>query len=73
MAVNPINGKLYVIEGKKPKLIILGPGGTIERVVPLLKDDFAQPEGITFSPNGELYISNEGKKGAATIVKLKIK
>jgi uncharacterized protein YjiK len=72
MAVNPKNGKLYVIEGKKPKLIILSSEGTIERVVPLLNNDFPQPEGITFSPNGDLYISNEGRNGVATIVKLEI-
>ena len=72
MAVNPIDGKLYVIEGIKPKLILLTAEGKIERVIPLHDKDFPQPEGITFSPNGDLYISNEGRNGVATIVKLEI-
>jgi uncharacterized protein YjiK len=72
MAVNPSNGDLYVIEGIKPKLILLSAGGKIKRVIPLHDKDFPQPEGITFSPNGDLYISNEGRNGVATIVKLEI-
>jgi len=30
---------------------------------------FNQPEGLTFAPNGDLYISNEGGEGVATILK----
>jgi len=30
---------------------------------------YNQPEGMTFAPNGDLYISNEGGEGIATILK----
>lgn len=36
-------------------------------------DNFPQPEGITFSPDGTLYISTEGKGGDAKIIEVVIK
>jgi len=33
-------------------------------------DDFPQPEGITFSPQGTLYISTEAKGGSAAIMEV---
>ncbi|MDT0685762.1 hypothetical protein [Autumnicola psychrophila] len=32
-----------------------------EKIIKLSKKEFNQPEGITFSPSGKMYISNEGK------------
>lgn len=39
--------------------------GTIKAFQFIDKDLMPQPEGICFSPEGELYISSEGKKGEA--------
>ena len=72
VAINPQTGEIYVLEGVHPKLMILDASGAIKTVFELDKDDFAQPEGITFSPDGRLFISNEGHGGTATIVELKI-
>ncbi|GEQ85707.1 hypothetical protein ULMS_12150 [Patiriisocius marinistellae] len=70
VAIHPKNGKYYVLEGKNPKLVILDKKGTIEKVYELNKKHFAQPEGITFSPDGVLYISNESGDGPATILQV---
>ncbi|AEE18287.1 SdiA-regulated protein [Dokdonia sp. Hel_I_63] len=70
VAIHPVTGDYYVLEGKKPKLAILDSDGTVKKVYQLDKDDFAQPEGITFSPDGRLFISNEARKDEATIVEV---
>ena len=43
-------------------------GGKIKALHPLTGSAFEQPEGITFSPSGEMYISNEGGKGQGNIL-----
>lgn len=70
VAIHPVTGDYYVLEGKNPKLAILDSDGTIKKVYKLDKEDFAQPEGITFSPDGRLFISNEARKDEATIVEV---
>jgi len=50
-------------------LIILNPKGEIEDLIPLDPKIFRQPEGICFSPNGDLYISSEGKGKSGYILK----
>ncbi|MFC4689895.1 SdiA-regulated domain-containing protein [Dokdonia genika] len=70
VAIHPKTGQYYVLEGINPKLVILDKNGTILKVYELDKKSFAQPEGITFSPDGTLYISTEGKGGDAAIFKV---
>ena len=62
-----------MLEGNNPKLVILDAGITIRTVHEGDKNSFAQPEGITFSQNGNLYISNESGDGAAHILKVSFK
>jgi len=38
----------------------------------LSNSDFAQPEGIGFTDEGDQYISNEGKSGAGNILKVSV-
>lgn len=73
-AVHPITGDYYVLEGTNPKLVILSKDGIITKVIKLDKDEFAQPEGITFSNDGRLFISNEAsKKTPANILEVTLK
>lgn len=72
MAIHPANGDIYITEGTNPKLLILDNQGKIKSLVPLSSKEFAQPEGITFNSAGELFISNEGKKGGGNILKVKL-
>ena len=54
-------------------LVIADPKGKVEEVFKLDPVMFNQPEGLTFAPNGDLYISNEGGEGIATILKFNYK
>ena len=72
LAINPINGNIYILEGKNPQLLIIKNDGKTVQLNKLLKESFPQPEGIIFSPDGTLYISNEGKKGNATILEVEL-
>lgn len=67
IAVHPKTNDIYVLEGKNPKLLILDENGNLKNVYKLDEINFPQPEGMTFSADGDLYISNEAVNGAATI------
>lgn len=68
IAINPLNEHYYIVEGKEPKILILDRAGKSIKMTNLSKKKFNQPEGIIFSPEGTMYISNEGKKGTANIM-----
>lgn len=61
IAIHPDTGDLYIIEGKDAKLLVMDKSGKLKTLYQLDKEFFPQPEGIAFSPQGNLYISNEGK------------
>lgn len=68
IAIHPKTQQLYVLSSKSGLLLVSDLEGKILNMVTLKKDLFSQPEGITFTPEAKLYISNEGKKNPATIV-----
>ena len=72
IAINPLDGNYYIVEGKKPKLLIVDSTGKTLKLHNLVKDTFNQPEGIIFSPDGTMYISNEGKNGTANIMEVEL-
>ena len=71
IAINPRTNELFITDGPGSRLVILSNTGGLKQVHNLGKD-FAQPEGITFSPAGELFISNEGTKNPGNILKVTI-
>ena len=73
IAVHPKSNDIYVLEGKNPKLIILDAQGQLKSVYKLDAINFPQPEGMTFSEDGDLYISNESASGPATIHLVELK
>lgn len=73
IAIHPVSGDIYVTEGRNPKLMVMDAEGNIKQVYKLDKSDFNQPEGITFSSTGNLYISNEGTKKPGNILEVKLK
>lgn len=73
IAVHPKTNDIYVLEGKNPKLLILDSKGILKTVYKLDEINFPQPEGMTFSDEGDLYISNEAASGPATIHLIELK
>jgi len=72
IAINPADGNFYILEGKNPQLLIIDPTGKTIKLHNLVQKTFNQPEGIIFSPEGTMYISNEGKKGTANIMEVEL-
>ena len=68
-AINPIDGKLYIIASVGSVLLQCTINGALEAVYKLNRDHFPQAEGITFTSSGDLYITNEGGEGKASLLK----
>jgi hypothetical protein len=68
-AVHPVLNKLFVIASVGKVLVVCSLKGEVEKVYSLNPDLFSQPEGITFAPNGDMFISNEGLQGKGTIIR----
>ena len=72
LAINPATNEIYITDGTKSRLYTMDSSAVIKKVYEL-GNEFFQPEGITFSPQADLYISNEGKKVAGNIIQLELK
>lgn len=69
IGIHPVTGNLFVISGPESILFVFDMKGNIVFMEQLDSSLFRQPEGITFMKNGDMFISNEGKGKAATLVK----
>ncbi|HEX6915255.1 MAG TPA: SdiA-regulated domain-containing protein [Chitinophagaceae bacterium] len=73
-AINPLTGELYIVSSVNKCLVIAGGDGKLKEVYPLAPDLFKQPEGIAFTPSGDMFISNEAAgEGLANILRFKYK
>lgn len=59
-AIHPVLQKLFIISSASNQLVIADLDGNVESVYTLSKKLFPQPEGLAFTKNGDMYISNEG-------------
>jgi hypothetical protein len=51
--------------------VVLSPDGKISEILQFKGKEFKQPEGIAFSEDGKLFISNEaGKNGKGNIIEV---
>ena len=71
IAIHPQNNHLYVISHTAKLLLVISREGNIADIKMLPPRLFNQPEGICFANDGTLYISNEGGKGSASILRFK--
>lgn len=72
-ALHPILNKIYAISSIGKLMVITDNKGKVEEVMRMNDNAFNQPEGLTFAPNGDMYISNEGGTGDATLLKFTYK
>lgn len=71
-AVHPIEKRVYIVASINELLVITDLQGNVQEAHRLPRKHFSQPEGITFAPNGDMYISNEGDdEYTADILKFK--
>lgn len=70
IAIHPKTGDIYITEATKPKLLIMDSSGNIKSLQKLNSSDFNQPEGIIFSPDARLFVSNEGTKEPGNILEI---
>lgn len=71
--IHPILNRLFIVASVGKAMLQTTLNGTIEAAWQLNPDQFPQPEGICFAPNGDMFISNEGVDGKATILKFPYK
>jgi len=68
-AIHPLTGELYIVASVNHALVILNKDHSVKNSYKLDPALFKQPEGMTFTPNGDLIISNESAdRGAANIL-----
>lgn len=70
LSIHPKNKDFYILDGRAPQLVIANSDMKLKKRYALQEDDFEQAEGLTFSENGRLFISNEGKGGKANILEV---
>lgn len=69
IAVHPKTGQTFIIASDGKKLLVLSEKGQKEALISLNPKTYRQPEGICFSPDGDLFISSEGKDGNGYILR----
>jgi hypothetical protein len=72
-AIHPIEKRLYIIDAINNLLVITDMSGKVQEAHYLKNRLYEQPEGISFAPNGDMYISNEAGDGIADILKFAYK
>lgn len=68
IAIHPVTGDVFILGAAGNLLLVLSKKGEILAMIKLKSKIFPQPEGICFSPDGTLYISNEGAGREGTIL-----
>jgi len=60
LAIHPISKELYILSSKGKMIVTVTPQNNIQHIYLLDSKIHRQPEGICFTEDGNLYISNEG-------------
>jgi uncharacterized protein YjiK len=60
--INPATGILYIIDANRCQLLSMKMPEDIKDLAELNRENFFQPEGITFTPSGEMFIACRGER-----------
>ncbi len=71
IAYNPLDGFYYILASVGKMMVVVNKDGNIMATYSIPEELLIQPEGITFSPQGELWISSEGVNGPGRILHYK--
>ncbi|MFV1979699.1 MAG: SdiA-regulated domain-containing protein [Rhodothermia bacterium] len=69
LAIHPVTKDIFVLSSVLKVIVVLTQDGSIRAILPLDKDMLEQPEGMAFLPNGDLFISSEGVRRKARLVR----
>lgn len=73
-AINPITKELYIVSAIQSVIVVMDQKGNFKEYYRLNPKFYKQPEGITFTPDGDLIISNEfADEGFANLLLIKNK
>ncbi len=72
IAIHPKTKDYYVLEGMRPKLVVLDREGTMKKVYLFNWDIVPQPEGLTINKDGSLYVSTETGGSYAAILQIEL-
>lgn len=67
IAIHPQTQEIYILASEGMGLLVFSATGELLQLYRLDPNIFEQPEGLTFAPNGDMYISSEGRSAAAKI------
>jgi len=72
MSMHPKTDDIYITDGPAAKLFVIDHSGSIKAFHELNEKEIPQAEGISFSPDGDVFISTEGKKKPAAILQIEL-
>ena len=73
-AINPVTGECYILSAQNKLIVVTDRKGNFRSLFELAPRIYKQPEGIAFTPTGDLIISNEsGGSGAGNILLIRNK
>ena len=73
IAFHPISKDYYILSSVGRMILVVDKEGGIKASYPITPGVLGQPEGITFAPNGDMFISSEGEGDRGYILKFKMK
>lgn len=71
ICIHPSTGELYMLSALDHMLFIAGKDGKLSNIIRLDPKVFNKAEGITFYPNADMLITNEGQNKKPTLLKFK--
>ena len=70
IGIHPITQDIYVLSSFSKTILVLSAQGRVKGSTQLNEEIYHQPEGITFSKDGTMFISNEKHKTVPTLLRL---